>query len=209
MNSKRFILFKHVSPFNLLVLTIVMTIGCGHKMIGTITSIKPTNKIVPISQPVIPKRDTIKRKTLTESEKQAIIEKYYRYNYDKYFLPDFNSLRSILMEQSITIKNQAQSVKELSETISKMRLRYMRRTDSMQQIDNRKDTTILSLQRKATLAGQKSVLQGEKQLSDLNQITNLLLIAWGTLFLGFLGLAIFVYFQSKRITRIYQSVSHE
>lgn len=146
-------------------------------------------------------QDTIKPKPLTEAEKQAMIDRFYQYGYNKYYGPQFERLESVITQQT-------KSISSLTTTLQQMRVRSIHNRDSMQRIEVAKDSENdklrhdLLIQQTATAkAEQQQVSQNLTQINQLKSITNFLLWGFASLWAIFLLAVAIFYIWFKKLKR--------
>lgn len=165
-----------------LILIVGMMISCSHRVILSKPNTIQINGRDLIGLPFIPikevKKDTVKVE-LTDRQKLF---------YDKYFVPEFASLRNIVALQSKSISTQAKSINQLSQTITNMRLRSIRRNDSMQNVMYIEHQARIKLEKVYLDEQKKQVARNAIQITNLNDIANLLIAATIIMILCIIGL---------------------
>lgn len=153
---------------------------------------------LPYIPPTPPQKDTV-RVELTDKQK---------FFYDKYFVPQFESLRGIVNKQSSSIQSQANSIKQLSDIITNMRVRSIRRNDSMQNAFAVERQSRVRLERVYLDEQRKQVARNAQQISNLNDIANVLITATVIMILCILGLIAIAVSLWKRVRILDAKVSH-
>jgi len=164
-----------------------------------------TTHTVYIPQPTIInnfKHDTLVEKHMTPEQYQMYLQRFYKENFNSMFAPEFKRL-------SLTIQDQAVSIQKLTDLVSNVRERSIRKTDSMRDINNKQQTQLLEYQRGTYERQKEAVKQNKLQIGDLNSLIRILLIGGGVLWLGMLGLFIYNKIQFKRITKLYRSIAND
>lgn len=153
--------------------------------------------------------DTNKKpKTLTPQQQAKLLEPYIKDNYNQYFVPQFNELKDVIQQQSSSIKTQSESIKGLSETISNMRMRSIRRNDSMNNVQLNDKREYAKLEQIYFSQQKAQVARNAAQINDLNKIVNILLAIGVVMILCIVFLFIFTIYQYNRINKIYKTLSH-
>lgn len=150
------------------------------------------------SVPLKTKHDTVK---LELTERQKLF-------YDKYFLPQFESLRGVVTKQSASIQLQANSIKQLSDIISNMRMRSIRRNDSMQNVFAIERGERGKLEKIYLDEQRKQVARNAQQITSLNDIANALIAATIIMILCILGLIAIAVSLWKKVRILDKKVSH-
>lgn len=160
----------------------------------------PPSSVIYKEVPVVRlKHDTtvLVERHITQEQYRKYLQDFYKTNFDKLLAPQFDKLNDI-------ISKQASSIHEMSNTIVNMRIRSIRRNDSMQYVINNERTESLRLQREANRQQRIQVNQNAEQIKKLNNVTLLIEIAIGSiiLVLGIIGMVLYwLYFEIKRLKR--------
>lgn len=152
--------------------------------------------------------DTPKIHVLTESERTGLMNRYYEYNYKKYFSPEFDRLNKVITAQASSIKNQSESIKDLTVTLKSMRLRSIKRIDSMDSIQGKSRRDYSKLENMYFSIQKDQVIKNARQISNLNRITNILLAIGVTMILIIILLTIAVRVQWNRINKLYKNIAN-
>lgn len=148
--------------------------------------------------------DTLKvvEKHMTPDEYKAYLKQFYKDGFDTMFAPEFRQM-------SQTMNTQAVEIQKLTDLVSNVRERSIRKTDSMREVNNKQTAELLQYQKGTYLRQQEAVKQNKLQIGDLNSLIRILLIGGSILWLGMLGLFIYNKVQFKRITKLYKSIADE
>lgn len=177
--------------------------SCKTKLLASTSGMSNTVQIYAVDIPRItpymrPKKDTVKVE-LTDRQ---------RLFYDKYFVPQFESLRLVINAQSRSLSSQAQSIAELTGTLQQMRQRSIRRNDSMQNIQLNDKLEYSKLEKIYLDVQKKQVAKNASQITDLKNITDILLTVAGALIIGFIFLLILVAILWKKIDNLSKRLNY-
>jgi len=120
------------SILGILVIAIIITCAEYSCKIKTIAATPMTKWVVM----QIPVHDTIKPKPITEAEKQALVDKFYKYGYDKYYGPKFERMEAIINKQATSLQNQANSIHNLTGIMASMRDHSISVRDSLNKVQD-------------------------------------------------------------------------
>lgn len=152
-----------------------------------------------VKQTVKVSKDSVVKVELTDKQKQF---------YDKYFVPEFASLRRVADRQSASIQSQAVSIKQLSDIITNMRIRSIRRNDSMQSAFAIERQARVRLEKVYLDEQRKQVARNAQQITNLNDIANVLITATVIMILCILGLIAIAVALWKKVRILDNKVSH-
>lgn len=191
-------------------LVIGLVISCAIQSCKTITHGKPIYTMPLVVYYPLPRlRDTTpKVHVLTETERQVLLDKYYQYNYEKYFLPEFKSLRDIIGQQQLTLNNQAYTNKQMVDILQNMRQRSIKSRDSFQKVEMLKDSKYGHLMQTYNDEQKKQVERNAIQINSLNTLADILLVIAVIMIFCIIGLLIAVRVLWIRMNNIYKKVSH-
>ncbi len=157
-------------------ISLMCFISCSHNLVKPPLAEKFLFGIYMPSPPQA-KPDTNKQTTLTPTQRQALLDKYYKYNYDKYFSPEFIKLNAIIANQAKGMRKQDESIAALTDMLINMRVRSIKRTDSFNIVNARKDREYFDLEKNYSEVQKNQVARNAKQINNLNQLANILLAA--------------------------------
>lgn len=143
--------------------------------------------------------DTVVKVELTDKQKLF---------YDKYFVPQFDALRTVVNKQSTSIQSQANSIQQLSDIIANMRVRSIRRNDSMQNALATERASRSLLEKVYLNEQRKQVARNAQQIANLNDIANVLIAATIIMILCILGLVVIAISLWKKVRILDKKVSH-
>lgn len=185
-----------------LFLLVCFMLSCGTvpKMLVPNTIQLSVVDMSPLPQvPVSPvKTDTVKFKL---SDNQKIF-------YDKYFVPEFTALKQVVTQQSLSLKNQSESIRGLSEIIANMRIRSIRRNNSMQTVMSYERQERVKLEKVYLDEQRKQVARNATQISNLGDIANALITATIIEILCIVGLVAIAVSLWKKVRILDNRISH-
>lgn len=191
---------------------VLYCIASGYLIASLLYSCAPTKAIPVVPTPTYPTilvwHDTIPAKQLTPEQRQKLMDKFYEYNYRKYFSPEFDRLNKVIEKQSVTIENQSLSIKRLTQEDSLRRSRNIKRQHDLVTENKKKDAKILALETGIADKQKLQISQNTDQINNTKEIINILLVGWATMLAIIFSLVIAVYLLWKRISKLYQLVSH-
>lgn len=129
--------------------------------------------------------------------------------YDKYFVPQFESLKMVISAQSRSLSSQAQSIAGLTETLQQMRVRAIKRTDSMNMLQRNDKLEYAKLEKIYLDQQRKQVVKNANQIDDLKSITDVLVVFGILLMLGFAVVCILVWVLWKKIEKLSKKLSDD
>lgn len=146
---------------------------------------------------------------LTAEEQAKQLAPFIKQNFDEYFIPSFDKLYAIIDKQSGIIQKQGEALDRLSHTLVDIRVRAIRRNDSMNNILQverndrvKQENFFLSKQR-------KQVEENAIQINNLNTIANALLSAGAIMMLCIGVLLLVARVLWKKMNNLAKLVIHE
>lgn len=179
----------------------MLFIGCAnlHKT-QRLTALNPELSVIEIphsgsATPIRRKRDTLKNL-------QKFIDSQYQLNFNRYFLPKFNQLSGVIDKQAVSINN-------LSTTIINMRARSIKTRDSLQRVSNYYQQQVVEMQKTNFQEAKKRSLENQKQIKQLNKITQYLIAGFLTLLIMVIITFVIVMFMNRRLKLLQKSLNYE
>lgn len=188
-----------------IIFSIVLSVGIGCANRGKVMHNLPINSFVISNAPTVTfspkKQDTVQKKTVSAAEIQALMSNAYRFNYDKFFKPEFSRLNDV-------ISAQAKSITTLSHTIDSVRGRSIKRNERQEREIAKYQKLYSDLLRKQIKSAELQTESNNRQIAQTNKVVKYLIIGWVILFVGFATVAISNFIMNKRIKQLQKSLNY-
>lgn len=179
-----------------------------HLALNTIQIKASDLKALPYIQSQV-KQDTIPKHKMTPTELQAYLMPFYKANYDNFFAPEFNRMNKVINAQATTLASLALSNHQLTEVLTNMRLRSIKRIDSMNAVHLVDKKEIDKWEQYYFNIQKTQETRDKAQIDKLKDVTNILLVIGVIMILTILGLMFWQYVQWNRLNKLYQTLENE
>lgn len=159
--------------------------GCGTtrlkgavKLLPTTVRLEGTPHISFVGEHPTVKPDTNKfPKPPTEKQVKEMLNQSYQLNFDQLLAPEFKKLNSLVKEQGNALQSSEYNNKQLTDIIINMRLRSIKRTDSMNTVLFRERQAREKVETRMVDEQKRQIMRNAEQLNSLNTLADILLTA--------------------------------
>lgn len=194
------------SPY-MIALIICFFISCGTVEKGMVKTPILTNKeaaAIPIIQPP---KDTIRK--FTDAEKNAILDNFYKYGYNKYYRPEFEKLQGSIDRLTETNRVQGLSNGKLVQIIASMRERAIKRTDSTNLVMKAYQDEIKRGIKERIESTKAQTESNKEQIKKSNKVIYYLMIAMAVMFAMIAVLFLFGWFLYRYVKTEFKKINDE